>query len=345
MTSDRRATRVELKSPYLIFLGDEPEQTHAKTGIGIAHWRPELCIGQKRLPGCGVDLGLPDMSPAEAHAAGARSIIWGVAGVGGIIPEHWTPILFEAVEAGLDIVAGAHSSLSEIPGLAEAASKKGISLVDIRTPPQNLPVGDGEKRSGMRLLTMGTDCVVGKKFTALSIAKEMKDRGLKADFRATGQTGIMIAGGGIPIDAVVADFVSGAAEVLTPDNDADHWDIIEGQGSLYHPGYAAVTLGLLHGSQPDAFVVCHAAGRKKVEAFGDFPLPDIATLIEQTVITGRVTNANIRCIGASINTSALTDDQRVKYLAETAAIIGLPCVDPVATGPGPLVDYLIDLFK
>ena len=106
MTSDRRATRVELKSPYLIFLGDEPEQTHAKTGIGIAHWRPELCIGQKRLPGCGVDLGLPDMSPAEAHAAGARSIIWGVAGVGGIIPEHWTPILFEAVEAGLDIGCG-----------------------------------------------------------------------------------------------------------------------------------------------------------------------------------------------------------------------------------------------
>jgi uncharacterized NAD-dependent epimerase/dehydratase family protein len=345
MTSDGQATRVELKAPYLIFLGDEPEQTHAKTGIGIAHWRPELCVGQNRLPGCGVDLGLPDLSPAEAYAAGARSIIWGVAGIGGVIPQHWTPILFEAVDAGLDIVAGAHSSLSEIAGLAEAASKKGVSLVDIRTPPQNLPVGDGEKRSGMRLLTVGTDCVVGKKFTALSIAKEMKDRGLNADFRATGQTGIMIAGGGIPIDAVVSDFVSGAAEILTPDNDADHWDIIEGQGSLYHPGYAAVTLGLLHGSQPDAFVVCHAAGRKKVEAFGDFPLPDISTLIEQTVIAGRVTNPNIRCIGASINTSSLTDDQRAKYLAETAGNIGLPCVDPVATGPGPLVDYLIDTFK
>jgi uncharacterized NAD-dependent epimerase/dehydratase family protein len=345
MTNEAQATRVELKAPYLIFLGDEPLQTHAKTGIGIAHWRPELCIGQLRLPGCGADLKLPDMTPAEAHAAGARSIIWGVAGVGGVIPDHWTPTLFEAVEAGLDIVAGAHSSLAEIPGLADAATKAGVSLVDVRKPPENIPVGDGEKRSGMRLLMMGTDCVVGKKFTALAIAKEMKDRGLNADFRATGQTGIMIAGGGMPIDAVVADFVSGAAELLTPDNDKDHWDIIEGQGSLYHPGYAAVTLGLLHGSQPDAFVVCHEAGRKKVEAFGDFLLPEIATLIEQTVIAGRVTNPNIRCVGISVNSSNLSADQRASYLAETAESTGLPCVDPIATGVGPLVDHLIDLYK
>lgn len=345
MTNDGQATRVQLKAPYLIFLGDEPEQTHAKTGIGIAHWRPELCIGQLRLPGCGADLGLPEMSPKEAYAAGARSIIWGVAGVGGVIPEQWTPSLFDAVEAGLDIVAGAHSSLSEIPGLAEAAENAGVSLVDVRKPPANIPVGDGEKRSGMRLLTVGTDCVVGKKFTALAIAKEMKDRGINADFRATGQTGIMIAGGGMPIDAVVSDFVSGAAEVLTPDNDKDHWDIIEGQGSLYHPGYAAVTLGLLHGSQPDAFVVCHEAGRKSIEAFGDFPLPEIATLIEQTTIAGRVTNPDIRCIGVSVNTSKLSSEQRAAYLAETTASTGLPCVDPIATGVASLVDHLSATYQ
>lgn len=344
MTNEAQATRVELKAPYLIFLGDEPQQTHAKTGIGIAHWRPDLCVGQLRLPGSGVDLKLPDMTPAEAYAAGARSIIWGVAGVGGVIPKHWTPTLFEAVDAGLDIVAGAHSSLSSIPGLADAAKKAGIALVDIRKPPANIPVGDGEKRSGMRLLTVGTDCVVGKKYTALAIAREMKDRGLNADFRATGQTGIMIAGGGMPIDAVVSDFVSGAAEILTPDNDSDHWDIIEGQGSLYHPGYAAVTLGLLHGSQPDAFVICHEAGRKKIEAFGDFPLPDLPTLIEQTIIAGRVTNPNIRCVGISINASKLSADQRARYLAATAEETGLPSVDPVATGVGPLVDHLIENF-
>lgn len=337
--------QLRIKAPYLIFLGDEPEQTHAKTGMGIAHWRPELCVAQFRLPGSGVDLGIPEMTPAEAAQAGANSLIWGVAGVGGVIPAHWIQTLFDSVEAGLDIVAGTHSSLSEIPGLAAAAEKAGVSLIDVRNPPADLPVGDGAKRAGMRLLTVGTDCVVGKKFTALAIAKEMNERGVSVDFRASGQTGIMIAGGGIPIDAVVSDFVSGAAELLSPQNSADHWDIIEGQGSLYHPGYAAVTLGLLHGSQPDAFVVCHAAGRKTIEAFPGFPLPDLTTLIEQTVTCGSVTNRNIRCVGISVNTSDLSDDERQKYMADTSEATGLPCVDPVATGVGPLVDHVLHTFK
>jgi uncharacterized NAD-dependent epimerase/dehydratase family protein len=336
--------QIDIKSPYLIFLGDEPLETHAKTGMGLAHWRPELCVGQYRLPGSGVDLGIPEMNPEEARAAGARTMIWGVAGVGGTIPEHWVATIFEAVEAGLDICAGTHSSLTEVPGLAEAAASKGVSLVDVRSPPPDLPVGTGEKRSGKRLLTMGTDCVVGKKYTALSIAKEMQDRGWKTDFRATGQTGIMIAGGGIPIDAVVSDFVSGAAEVLSPDNDADHWDVIEGQGSLFHPGYAAVTLGLLHGSQPDAFVICHAAGRQFVEAFPECPLPDIPTLIQQTIVCGKVTNANIRCAGVSVNTSAMDAGERELQLRELSELTGLPCVDPVAGGVAPIVDYLDEKF-
>jgi uncharacterized NAD-dependent epimerase/dehydratase family protein len=336
--------QIDIKSPYLIFLGDEPQETHAKTGIGIAHWRPELCAGQYRLPGSGVDLGLPEMTPAEAIRAGARTMIWGVAGVGGIIPEHWVATLFEAVDAGLDICAGTHASLTEVPGLAQAAAGKGVSLIDVRSPPRGLPVGTGARRTGKRLLTMGTDCVVGKKYTALAIAKEMQDRGWNADFRATGQTGIMIAGGGIPIDAVVSDFVSGAAEVLSPINDPDHWDVIEGQGSLYHPGYAAVTLGLLHGSQPDAFVVCHAAGRQFVEAFPDCPLPDISTLIEHTIVCGEVTNASIRCAGISINTSKMSAAERASHLAELSDRTGLPCVDPVAIGVAPIVDYLDQNF-
>jgi D-glutamate N-acetyltransferase len=337
--------QVEIKAPYLLFLGDEPNATHAKTAIGIAHWRPEFCVAQIRLPGCGADLGVPDMTPAEAAAAGARSMIWGVAGVGGLIPPHWIDTLFAAVGAGLNIVAGTHASLSQIPGLADAAAKAGVSLTDIRQPPADLPVGTGQKRCGFRLLTVGTDCVVGKKFTALSIAREMLDRGIKSDFRATGQTGIMIAGGGIPIDAVVSDFVSGAAEVLSPDNDIDHWDIIEGQGSLFHPGYAAVTLGLMHGSQPDAFVVCHEAGRTMIEAFPDFMLPSIPELIERTVAAGRLTNSAIRCVGISINTSGLSNDDRAACLASAAAESGLPCVDPVATGVGPLVDYIVETFR
>ena len=336
--------QIDIKSPYLIFLGDEALETHAKTGMGLAHWRPELCVGQYRLPGSGVDLGIAEMNPAEARAAGAKTMIWGVAGVGGTIPEHWVATIFEAVDAGLDICAGTHSSLAEVPGLAEAAASKGVSLIDVRSPPPDLPVGTGEKRSGKRLLAMGTDCVVGKKYTALSIAKEMQDRGWNSDFRATGQTGIMIAGGGIPIDAVVSDFVSGAAEILSPANHADHWDVIEGQGGLFHPGYAAVTLGLLHGSQPDAFVVCHAAGRQYVEAFPECPLPDIPTLIEQTIVCGRVTNTNIRCAGASVNTSAMQSGDRESYLRELSDQTGLPCVDPVATGVAPIVDYLGENF-
>jgi uncharacterized NAD-dependent epimerase/dehydratase family protein len=337
--------QVEIKSPYLLFVGDEPEASHAKTAVGIAHWRPDSCVAQLRLPGSGVDLGLPDMTPAEAAAAGARSIIWGVAGVGGIIPEHWIPSLFDAVAAGLDIVAGTHSPLAMIPGLEQAAAEAGVSLIDIRTPPPDLPVGTGAQRSGRRLLMAGTDCVVGKKFSALAIAKEMADRGMNADFRATGQTGIMIAGGGMPIDAVVSDFVSGAAEILTPANDDDHWDVIEGQGSLFHPGYAAVTLGLMHGSQPDAFVVCHAAGRTIIEAFPDCRAPTVPELIELTIANGRVTSPDIRCVGVSVNTSDLTDDERVACLAEISAETGLPCVDPVATGVGPLVDHIVELYN
>lgn len=337
--------QVEIKAPYLLFLGDEPEQSHAKTAMGIAYWRPESCAGQLRLPGSGVDLGLPEMTPAQAAQAGARSLIWGVAGVGGKMPKHWIPSLFEAVDAGLDIVAGTHSSLRSIPGLADAADRAGVSLIDIRNPPAGLPVGTGAKRSGRRLLMVGTDCVVGKKYTALAVAKEMVDRGMNADFRATGQTGIMIAGSGLPIDAVVSDFVSGAAEVLSPDNTDDHWDVIEGQGSLFHPGYAAVTLGLMHGSQPDAFVVCHQAGRTMIDAFPGFPLPTIPELIEHTIINGRLTNAAIRCVGVSINTSGLSADARAACLAGISAETGLPSVDPVATGVAPIVDHIVDTFK
>ena len=336
--------QIDIKFPYLIFLGDEPEKIHAKTGMGIAHWRPELCTGQYRLAGSGVDLGIPEMTPAEAKAAGAETMLWGVAGVGGTIPEQWVAMLFEAVDAGLDICAGTHSSLTDVPGLAEAAADKAVSLIDVRSPPPDLPVGSGAKRTGKRMLAMGTDCVVGKKYTALAIAKEMDDRGWSSDFRATGQTGIMIAGGGIPIDAVVSDFVSGAAEVLSPDNDADHWDVIEGQGGLFHPGYAAVTLGLLHGSQPDAFVVCHAAGRQFVEAFPECKLPSIPKLIEHTIVCGSVTNSGIRCAGVSVNTSAMDAREREPHLRELSELTGLPCVDPVATGVGPIVDYLDENF-
>lgn len=315
--------------PYLLFLGDTTEPAYAKTAFGVHHWTPERCIGEFALAGAKVTTGLPRITPREAYALGARALLLGVATPGGLIPDHWLPALTDALEAGLDIVSGMHARLQAIPGLSGLAARFGRQLIDIRVPPADLAVGSGRKRTGLRLLTVGTDCALGKKYTALAIARGLAARGAKVDFRATGQTGIMIAGAGIPIDAVVADFVSGAAEMLSPDASQDHLDVIEGQGSLFHPAYAAVSLGLLHGSQPDAFVVCHDPTRRHILGYPDFPLPSIEQVIDLTIAMGAITNARIRCCGISLNTSALDHRAATEEIASTARRTGYPVSDPV----------------
>ncbi len=332
--------KITIKAPYLLFLGRETEPTYAKTGAGIAQWRPELCAGQLNLERGTVDLGLPKMSIQDAKAAGVKSLIIGTASVGGAIPDDWLDILEEAALAGLDIVAGVHSRLSDSPRLVAAAKTSGSTLVDVRVPPKILPVGTGKKRSGMRLLTVGTDCALGKKYTALAIERDMKKRGLNADFRASGQTGIMIAGQGLPIDSVVADFISGAAELLSPDNTPDHWDIVEGQGGLYHPGYSGVSIGLLVGSQPDAFVVCTAAGRTHIEGWPDFELPSIDAVIERTISIGQQVNPNICCVGISANTSSLSEEESAAYLKGLSDKYQLPAVDPIRGSTDAIIDYM-----
>jgi len=187
---------------------------------------------------------------------------------------------------------------------------------------------------------VGTDCAIGKKYSALALAEAMCEAGMNASFRATGQTGIMLAGEGIPIDAVVADFISGAAELVSPDNDVNHWDVIEGQGSLFHPGYSGVSLGLLHGSQPDAFVLCHDATRTAVSGWEHYDLPSIREAIDLHTIMGQRTNPNIRCVGISINTSQLPTTERTSYLAGLSEETGLPCVDPLIEGCGAIVEHI-----
>jgi uncharacterized NAD-dependent epimerase/dehydratase family protein len=248
------------------------------------------------------------------------------------VPDHWWDTIVEAAQAGLDIVCGLHFRLADFPAVAAAAASSGARLIDVRNPPKNLPVGTGIKRSGKRVLMVGTDCAIGKKYTALALDKAMRAAGMKSTFRATGQTGIMLAGEGLPIDAVVADFISGAAEAISPDNDADHWDVIEGQGSLFHPGYSGVSLGLLHGSQPDALVLCHDATRTAVSGWEHYPLPSIREAIDMHVAMGSRTNPAIRCVGISVNTSKLAADQRVDYLQGLSADTGLPCIDPIIDG-------------
>jgi len=331
---------IKLKAPYLIFLGEETIDTFAKTGFGIVEWRRSLCKGQISLEGGTIDLGLPSMTIAEAAEVNVGSLIIGTAAVGGAIPDTWLDTLVEVLLHGIDIVAGVHTLLKDIPRLRAAAEQSGARLVDLRIPPEKLPVGNGKKRIGRRLLTVGTDCSSGKKFTALALERDMKESAMNVDFRASGQTGIMIAGKGIPIDAVVADFITGAAELLSPDNDPEHWDIIEGQGSIFHPGYGAVSMGLLLGSQPDAFVVCHDATRKYIEEWDNYVLPTIEEVIERTVLIGRLTNKEIRCVGVSMNSSQLNPKEGKKHLDDLSEKLQLPCVDPIKGGTQKIIDYL-----
>lgn len=337
-------TTVHLKAPYLILIGDLADPTYAKTGQGIVDWRPDLVAGQLRFAGCEVDMGVPDMSVAEALEAGVKSLIIGVAPIGGVVPDSWWVSIEEAARAGLDIVSGLHFKLAEFPGIVAAAEASGARLIDVRIPPANPPVGTGIKRSGKRVLTVGTDCAIGKKYSALALHQAMQKAGMNSTFRATGQTGIMLAGEGLPIDAVVADFIAGAAELISPDNDDDHWDVIEGQGSLFHPGYAGVSLGLLHGSQPDALVLCHDATRTVISGWEHYDLPSVRDAIDQHILMGRLTNPDIRCVGISVNTSALPTQVRLEYLTNLSKETGLPCVDPLIDGCGAIVEHIKQLY-
>lgn len=327
---------------YLLFLGNADDRLTAKTACGILQWRPELCVGQMRLDGRTVDLGLPDMSAAEAKAAGAGSVIIGIAPIGGRLEPEWIAPLESALAAGLDIASGLHARLRDHPVLSAAAAAHGRTLHDVRRGEGPFPIATGRKRTGMRLLTVGTDCAIGKKYTALAIHRAMCDRGIDATFRATGQTGILIAGQGVAIDSTISDFAAGAAETLSPDNAPDHWDVIEGQGSLFHPAYAAVSLALLHGSQPDAIVVCHDPLRDHIDGFPGYPLPAIARCIEDNVRAARLTNPAARAVGIALDTSRLGPDERAVAIERMRAETGLPVIDPIATGAGAIVDALIE---
>ncbi|MCX5479374.1 DUF1611 domain-containing protein [Kaistia geumhonensis] len=334
---------MQIVTPYLLFLGDVPDALAAKTALGIVDWRPEWCIGQLRLPGCKADAGVPDLGIAEAKAAGVRTMIVGAVNAGGVLPDHWIASIVEALEAGLDVASGLHTKLGDIPAIREAAERNGATLFDVRHSSERFPTGKGTKRSGKRLLTVGTDCSVGKKYTALALEAAMREAGFSADFRATGQTGVFISGRGVAIDAVVADFISGAVEWLSPAADADHWDLVEGQGSLFHPSFAGVSLGLLHGAQPDAFVVCHEPTRTRMRGV-QHPLPSIEDVIDLTVRCGSLTNPDIRCVGIAINTAALDDAAATALLAETAGRLSLPAVDPIRTGVAPIVAEIGRVF-
>jgi len=332
-----------IKTPYLLFLGDAPDQLAAKVAIGIKDWRPENAVGQFRMDGCNADLGITDMTLAEAKEKGAKTLVIGVANRGGIISQAWKTVLIEAIEMGYDIASGLHNLLRDEADLVAAAKKHGQELFDVRIPTVQYPIANGVKRTGKRCLAVGTDCSVGKMYTALAMDALMRERGMKSTFRATGQTGILITGDGVPLDAVIADFMAGSVEYLTPDNDPDHWDLIEGQGSLFHVSYSGVTTALVHGGQPDALVLCHEPTRPHMRGLPGYKLPSLTEVRDVALTLARVGNPACQVVGVSVNTQHMSEDDARAYLAQIEQDMGLPATDPFRFGADKLVDALVEI--
>lgn len=335
---------MSIAQPYLLFLGDVTDPIAAKTARGIALWRPNSCVGQLRLTPETVSLGLSDLTLEQAKQQGAKTLVIGTANAGGVIPSNWQQTLTTAAKMGFEIASGMHSRLSDITELAMLESQGTTKLHDVRHYDAALDVGNGKQRQGKRVLTVGTDCSVGKMFTALALEKSLKQVGVDAQFKATGQTGILINGSGISIDAVVADFISGAVEAISPDFTDHDWDIIEGQGSLFNPSFAGVSLGLLHGAQADALVLCHEIGRPHIRHLPHCQLPSIEATIEANLAAAHLTNANAKLAGISLNTSSLNEEEAKTLCADWQEQSNVPVTDPVRFGIDSIAEQLVNHF-
>lgn len=332
-----------IPAPYLLYLGHSTDFAGIKTSRGLAEFRRDDCVGEFRHDDCPLTLGLPRLTIAEGAAAGARTIVLGIANSGGMMGGDLVDDAAAALEAGMNVAAGLHQRLRDVPRLAALAKEKGLQLFDVREPPADMVVGNGNRRAGHRLLTVGTDCSVGKMYTTLALTQGLRARGVKADFRATGQTGILIAGEGIPIDAVVADFISGGIEMLAPARHDGGWDVIEGQGSLFHPSFAGVSTGLLHGAQPEAIVLCHDPVRSHMRGIPGRALPGLAECLAANLQVARLTSPEVRAVGVCLNTSRLERAEAERLCAAVADELGLPCTDPIAFGVDPILDELLCL--
>jgi len=330
-----------IPSPYLLYLGSSDDVVGIKTSRGLAEFRRDDCVGEFRHDDCPLTLGLPRLTIEQGAAAGARTLVLGIANSGGTLADDLVADAAAALEAGMNIAAGLHQRLRDVPRLADLAHAKGPQLFDVRDPPADLMVGTGYARAGHRLLTVGTDCSVGKMYTTLALTNGLRARGVAADFRATGQTGILIAGGGVPVDAVVADFISGAIEQLAPVRDDGGWDVIEGQGSLFHPSFAGVSTGLLHGAQPEAIVLCHDPARLHMRGIPGRTLPGLEECLAVNLQLARLTSPNVRAVGVCLNTSTMERDAARRLCERIAAQLGLPCTDPIAMGVEPILDELL----
>lgn len=331
-----------IPAPYLLYLGHSDDEIGLKTSRGLAAFRRDDCVGEWRHDDCPFTLGLPRMDAVAGRAAGAQTLVLGIANPGGRFPDWMIGDALTAIRAGLNIACGLHQRLRDVPELVAAAAEAGVSLFDVRDAPESLPVGNGRRRAGNRLLTVGTDCSVGKMYATLCLRDGLRARGVEADFRATGQTGILIAGDGVPLDAVIADFIAGAIETLAPARHDDGWDLIEGQGSLFHPAFAGVSTGLLHGAQPTALVLCHDPLRPHMRGLPHYPMPGLAECLDANLRVARLTSPDVRAVGVALNTAKLNEADALRWCHETESALGLPCTDPYRFGSKPIIDHLLE---
>jgi uncharacterized NAD-dependent epimerase/dehydratase family protein len=333
----------------------------AKTAIGVLRYAPYQVVavidstraGTDAAVHVGVGAGVPVVATvADAVARGAEVVLIGTAAAGGRIADAYRPSLADALGRGLEVWNGLHERVLDDPVLRAAADAGGGHVRELREPPKDLPVGGHRApRAGvMVVLTVGSDAAVGKMTASLEIVAALRRAGRRAAFVATGQTGIAIAGEGIAVDAVVADFIAGATERLVCDaaSSAD-WVVVEGQGSLTHPGFSGVTLGLLHGSAPQLMVLCHDASRRIVKGYMDLPVRPLFELVriyEDAARWSRARNAGGATVAAiALNTSALDEREAARAVFDAAAETGLPAADPIregAAGADRLARALVD---
>jgi D-glutamate N-acetyltransferase len=325
--------------------GKSGDPHFGKTARGVMRYRPEQVVAvlDSRSHAATVD-GFPRVATvADALTYEPTTALVGVATQGGRFPPAWRELLKDCVEAGLDLENGLHEFVSNDPELVELATQHGAELRDLRRPPAGLDVPSGANlaHSAKTILTVGSDCAIGKMTVALELDLEAKRRGIRSEFVPTGQTGIAIAGWGIAVDAVVADFIAGAAERLVVEGVERGGEVlfVEGQGSLLHPAYSGVTLGLIHGSAPHGYVLCHMGGATLVDGDQRYPIPPLAELVtlhERISLLPRP--AAVYCV--AVNTRHLDDRAARRAVAEAEEATGLPADDPVRFGAGKLVDAL-----
>ena len=314
----------------------------AKTAVCLLRYRgPEVvavldstAAGRPLVALVGIDHAAPVVATLEEGLrSGADTLVIGIAPRGGGLPSAWRDLIARAIDAGLDVVSGLHVFLSDDPELAARAATRGVALIDLRRPPAELRLPRAASAPPPHprpfvLLTVGSDCNVGKMTAALEVARAAQAMGIDAAFGATGQTGILLAGRGIAVDRVISDFVAGATEQLIDDLGPVAWAVVEGQGSLLHPAYSGVTLGLLHGARPDAMILCHHVGRRRIDGYDVTlpPLPEIVRLYE----TAAAWVQPAPVVGVALNGHGANPGALSELAAEFEAVTGLPAVDPLA---------------